>query len=64
MIDPSLLDVLACPRCESRPPLREEGEELVCTVCAYRYKVVDGIPHLLVEEAMPPKEGHNGQGSD
>ncbi|HRI43422.1 MAG TPA: Trm112 family protein [Fimbriimonadaceae bacterium] len=64
MIDPGLLEVLACPRCESRPPLREEGEELVCTVCNYRYRVVDGIPHLLVEEAIPPKEGQSGQGSD
>jgi uncharacterized protein YbaR (Trm112 family) len=33
-------------------------------VCGYRYKVVDGIPHLLVEEAIPPKEGQHGQGSD
>lgn len=64
MIDPGLLEVLACPRCESRPPLRQEDEELVCTECGYRYRIVDGIPHLLVEESMPPKEGNDGSGSN
>ena len=56
MIDAEFLAVLACPRCDSRPPLKELDGELVCTECGYRYAVVDGIPHLLVEEALPPKD--------
>lgn len=56
MIDPEFLAVLACPRCDSRPALEVAGEFLVCTECRYRYKVVDGIPYLLVEEALPPAE--------
>lgn len=55
MIDPELLAILACPVCEERPPLREEGDFLVCTVCGRKYPVVDGIPHLLPEEAMKPE---------
>lgn len=54
-MDRDLLEILACPRCEVRPPLREEGSRLVCTVCGWSYPVVDGIPHLLVEEAQPPE---------
>lgn len=56
MIDPKLLALLACPRCASRPQLEMRGEELVCAVCRYRYPVIDGIPHLLVDEASPPEE--------
>lgn len=52
-LDPSLLDILACPRCRS--PLRpdEEAEELVCTggQCALAYPVRDDIPVLLIDEA-------------
>lgn len=64
MIEPRLLEVLACPRCDTRPPLRLDGEELVCTVCAWRYPIVNGIPHLLVEEAVEPKEGSNDGSSE
>lgn len=52
-LDPSLLEILACPQCRS--PLRadEAAGELVCTnaECGLAYPVRDGIPVLLVEEA-------------
>ncbi len=54
-MNPEFLALLACPRCPKRPALYELGGELVCTECDYRYAIVDGIPHLLPEEAMPPK---------
>jgi uncharacterized protein YbaR (Trm112 family) len=56
MVDPKLLELLACPRCDSRPPLRQAGEFLICTMCGYGYSVINGIPHLLVEEAIPPEK--------
>jgi uncharacterized protein len=53
LIEPSLLEILACPNCHS--PLREDAEagELVCTdaACALAYPVRDHIPVLLVDEA-------------
>lgn len=55
MISKELLEVLACPACDDRPPLAEEGEFLVCTKCGRKYPVVDDIPHLLVEEAIEPE---------
>jgi len=56
MIDEKLLEILACPRCESRPPLELRGNFLVCTECRYAYRIVEGIPHLLIEEALSERE--------
>jgi uncharacterized protein YbaR (Trm112 family) len=52
LIDKELLEVLACPVCKT--PVREEENTLVCTECARRYPVRDGIPIMLVDEAQEP----------
>ena len=53
LVEPSLLEILACPSCHSR--LREdvEASELVCTdpACGLAYPVRDHIPVLLIDEA-------------
>lgn len=51
-IDPDLLDILACPAC--RAGVRLEGDRIVCSSCALRYPVRDGIPILLIDEADKP----------
>ena len=57
-IEPWLREILRCPAC--RAELRDEagpsGPELVCTGpdCALAYRVDDGIPVLLVDEARRP----------
>ncbi len=59
MLDKELLDILACPKCKQ--PVREEppdaGEDaqawLVCTGCGLGYPVRDGIPVMLIDEAVP-----------
>lgn len=56
MIDPVLAAVLACPRCDHRPPLRYEPETLVCDVCQGRYPVVDGIVDFLCERDIAPTD--------
>ena len=55
-IDPKLLEILACPACDDRPPVRQEGDRLICDQCHRRYPIRDGIPVMLVEEAeiSPP----------
>lgn len=53
MISPDLLNLLACPKCADRPRLRLEGDRLVCDECHSSYRIVDGVPHLLPEEAEP-----------
>jgi uncharacterized protein len=57
-LDPELLDLLACPS-DDHAPLHEDGDALVCTFCASRFPIEDGIPVLLMDEATP---GPNGLG--
>jgi len=56
-IDPELLAILVCPRCEAELEVRraQDGEErsLDCVACRLSYPVEDGIPVMLVEEARP-----------
>jgi uncharacterized protein YbaR (Trm112 family) len=53
-IEPWLREILRCPSCHS---VLVDGEgphdqpELQCTGCALAYRVDDGIPVLLVDEA-------------
>lgn len=58
MIPEELLQLLACPKCADRPPLRIEGERLVCDLCDSSFRIVDGVPHLLPEEAEPRDKTH------
>ena len=51
-VHPDLLALLVCPM--GRAELKLEGAELVCTRCGPRFKVEDGIPILLIEEATLP----------
>ena len=55
-IDSQLLQLLACPACDNRPPVRLEGETLVCDQCRRVYPIRDGIPEMLVESATIPGE--------
>jgi hypothetical protein len=60
MIDPQLLEILACPECKT--PVEVEGDRLVCVRCGRRYRVEDGIPIMLLEEAEPPAPGWQPRG--
>jgi uncharacterized protein YbaR (Trm112 family) len=51
-VDPGLLDILACPKCKTRVEL--EQDRLVCVKCGRRYRIEDGIPIMLIDEAEPP----------
>jgi glycosyltransferase involved in cell wall biosynthesis/uncharacterized protein YbaR (Trm112 family) len=44
-----LLEILACPVCKSR--VRLEDAKLVCTGCGRTYRIEDGIPVMLPDEA-------------
>jgi uncharacterized protein YbaR (Trm112 family) len=48
-LPPDLLDLLRCPLC--RGELAAEPEALRCDACRLRYRVVDGIPDMLAEDA-------------
>src|SRR3990167_6397392 len=50
-LDPSLLEILACPHCLSE--IKEEGTTLYCVhaPCGLRFAVEDGIPNMLIDDA-------------
>lgn len=56
MIDEKLLRILACPACDSRPPVQLKGDRLVCGKCRRAYPIRDGIPVMLVDEATIEEE--------
>ncbi len=54
-LDPLLLEILACP-CEVHAALEVDGDRrlLVCSSCRRGFPVRDGIPVMLLDEAVPP----------
>ncbi|HJQ20164.1 MAG TPA: Trm112 family protein [Gemmatimonadaceae bacterium] len=48
-----LLAILVCPKCRGKLDYREAESVLDCRTCRLRYSVRDGIPILLIEEAVP-----------
>jgi uncharacterized protein len=52
-ISEELLKILACPACKT--PVRLEGEKLVCDECKRRYRIENGIPIMLIDEAEQPE---------
>lgn len=53
MLNPELLNILACPQCKGPVQLNEEENGLVCTSCRLLYEIRDGIPIMLIDEAKP-----------
>jgi len=57
VIDPELLQVLACPVCKCKVKL--QGDRIVCCSCGRRYPVRDGIPVMISGEAeLPGRDEH------
>ena len=53
MLDPALLKILVCPVCKGDLRYDEAGSTLECGHCRLRYRIQNGIPIMLVEEAEP-----------
>ncbi len=60
-LDPTLLEILACP-CDAHAPLHRgtqadpEADALTCTSCGRSFPVIDGIPVLLLDEALETED--------
>jgi uncharacterized protein YbaR (Trm112 family) len=57
-LDATLLEILACPSPDHAPlrigsPTDSTADVLTCTSCGRMYPVRDGIPVLLLDEALP-----------
>ncbi len=53
-VDPELLAILACPL--DKQPVTREGNYLVCQECHRHYPIRDGIPVMLIDEALTPEQ--------
>jgi hypothetical protein len=54
-VDEKLLEILACPNCKGDVEYIEAEEIIVCRgECGYTYPVRDGIPVMLIDEAVKP----------
>jgi len=51
MLDPELLEILACPKCKGDLEYKPEDEQLICHKCRLIYHIRDDIPVMLIEEA-------------
>jgi uncharacterized protein len=65
-LDPQLLEILACPSDDHAPlsvgsPTDPEADVLTCTSCGRQFRVEDGIPVLLLDEAIEPDGGGESQ---
>jgi len=51
MLDPKLIEILACPVCKTAIKYDEPNQKIICAQCGRRYPVRDGIPIMLEIEA-------------
>jgi uncharacterized protein YbaR (Trm112 family) len=52
-LSPELKEILACPKCKGPLEFHEEAGQINCMACRLAYRIEDGIPVMLVDEARP-----------
>ncbi len=60
--DPAWAEVFVCPRCKGS--LAAGADVLWCAACRRAYPVVDGIPVLVIDDAIPLASGDLISGSE
>jgi uncharacterized protein YbaR (Trm112 family) len=50
-LSPDLLSILVCAACKGDLVYDASAQTLTCPACRLRYRVVDDIPNMLVDEA-------------
>jgi len=54
MIDEELLKIIACPKCKGDIEyIKGENEFFNCYNCNLQYPIKDGIPIMLIDQALP-----------
>ncbi|MCF7803022.1 MAG: Trm112 family protein [Candidatus Marinimicrobia bacterium] len=51
MVDQTLLEILACPKCKQELEYDEENQKLICNECRLKYDIENDIPIMLIDEA-------------
>ena len=50
---PELKEILACPKCKGDLEFLEAQGQIRCPACRLAYRIDDGIPVMLIDEARP-----------
>lgn len=53
-VSEELLAILACP--DDKQPVKRVGNFLVCEKCQRHFPIRDGIPVMLLDEALTPEQ--------
>ena len=65
LIDPKLKEILVCPQPHHAPLIEDEAASLLrCTECGLGFPVQDGIPVMLLEEAIAAPEAESQKNGD
>jgi len=51
MLSKELLEVLACPKCKGNLRYDKQSNKLICNKCRLKFKIVDDIPDMLLQDA-------------
>lgn len=60
-MDKELLEILACPVCKLGIEFRESTGDLKCPDCGRVYPIRNGIPIMLVDEAIVETAADSGK---
>ncbi len=52
-VSEELIKILVCPKCKGELEYIRDPESFICRSCQLVYPVKEGIPVMLVEEAIP-----------
>jgi uncharacterized protein YbaR (Trm112 family) len=52
-INIKLVDILVCPLCKGKLQYQHEQARLLCRFDRLAYPIVDGIPVLIADKALP-----------
>lgn len=55
MFNKDLLDILACPLCKESVEINQNETFLTCIKCKRKYPIQEGIPVMLIDEAIIEK---------
>jgi uncharacterized protein YbaR (Trm112 family) len=50
-VSADLLAILVCPKCKGDLVYDAAAQTLTCNACRLRYRIVDDIPNMLIDEA-------------
>ena len=50
-MDRRLLEILACTKCKGELAYDEREALLVCKRCGLRFRMIEGIPDMIIEDA-------------